>query len=121
MAEYPFFYKVYKACSDHQIYRINCKEVSIEIARNHDYSIQSDKLHVFYFQQPENKKIYQVTCEMYFSREHKENLESHLKRDLIGYLAPIQISDGIGGFDTGLINTNQQQYIADNNTFNQLS
>jgi hypothetical protein len=78
---------------------------------------QPNNTHVFYFQHPVDKKIYKVTCEIVrynyilwmlnkinydielnlneqqqqetFSREHKENLEFHLKQYLTNYLAPI--------------------------------
>src|SRR5687767_12955174 len=60
MAEYSFFYKVY---NDFQIYHITCKETSLETAlSNHDHSTQSNILHVFYFQHPDDRKIYQVVC-----------------------------------------------------------
>jgi hypothetical protein len=79
--------------------------------------VQQSNLHVFYYQQPVDKKIYQVTCEIVsynyiirmlnkifygigqnfinvqenldFSKEHRDNLEFHLKHDLNNYLAPI--------------------------------
>jgi hypothetical protein len=120
MAEHSFFYKTN---NDFQIYHIICKEISFEIIShllsNNDYltqnNVQLNNTHVFYFQQPYDKKIYKVTCEVArynyiiwmlnkinygielnfsgqqqetFSREHKKNLEIHLKHDLISYLAP---------------------------------
>ncbi|RIA83638.1 hypothetical protein C1645_833505 [Glomus cerebriforme] len=78
--------------------------------------IQPNNLHVFYYQHPDDKKIYKIICEVIsytyiirvlnkinygidlsfnehqqvvFSKEHKINLEFHLKNDLINYLAPI--------------------------------
>ena len=83
------------------------------LTQNH---VQPNNLHVFYYQQPDDKKTYQVICEVVsytfiictlnkikygieqnlnvqensdFSKEHKENLEFHLKQDLNNYLAPI--------------------------------
>lgn len=80
---------------------------------------QSNNLYVFCFQNPIDKKIYQVTCEMIshsiiiqllnkslynielnlneyqqrqqeFSKEHKKNLEFHLKNFLTNYIVPKQ-------------------------------
>ena len=128
MAEYSFFYKAH---NDFQNYHITCKEISFEvISRNHDCLTQN---HIFYYQQPDDKKTYQVICEVVsytfiictlnkikygieqnlnvqensdFSKEHKENLEFHLKQDLNNYLAPIYTS---------------QQPMVDNNIIDQSS
>jgi hypothetical protein len=81
-------------------------------------NVQPNNSHVFYYQHPDDKKIYKVICEVVsytyiicmlnkvnygfelnlneqqavdFSQELKENLEFHLKRDLINYLAPINM------------------------------
>ena len=83
-----------------------------------DNCVQSNNIYVFYHEQPEIKKIYQITCEMIshtflfqylnriiyniqfvncehqqqeFSKRHQENLKFHLKKDLIHYLAPKQV------------------------------
>jgi len=66
MAEYSFFYKAF---TDFQIYHINCKEISFEtisrLLSNNDCLTQNNvQLHVFYFQQPDDKKIYKITCEV---------------------------------------------------------
>src|SRR6266498_2217245 len=69
MAEYSFFYRPY---NDFQIYHIICKEKTSDelisqILDNCLYSshyVYSNDLFVFYFQQPNDKRIYQITCEM---------------------------------------------------------
>ena len=124
--EYSFFYT---PCNDYQMYHIICKEISFsfesvsQLISNTDNNlidnyVQSNNLYVFYYEQPEIKKIYQVTCEMVshtfifqflnkiiyniqfikcehqqqeFSRKHQENLKFHLKKDLIHYLVPKNI------------------------------
>ncbi|GBB89424.1 hypothetical protein RclHR1_01610015 [Rhizophagus clarus] len=121
--EYSFFYA---PCNDFQMYHIICKEiffnfesVSQLLSNTDDISMnnyaQSNNIFVFYHEQPEIKKIYQVTCEMVshtflfqylnriiyniqfvncehqqqeFSNSHRENLKFHLKKDLIHYLMP---------------------------------
>ncbi|RGB32560.1 hypothetical protein C1646_762715 [Rhizophagus diaphanus] len=81
-------------------------------------NIQLNNSHLFYYQQPDDKKIYKVICEIVsydyivrmlnkinydnelnlneqqqveFSQELKDNLELHLKHDLINYLTPFNI------------------------------
>src|SRR5581483_12169780 len=69
MVEYSFFYKAY---DDYQIYHITCKEILFEevsrLCSNHDCLTQNhvlpSNLHVFYFQQSDDKKIYKVVCEL---------------------------------------------------------
>jgi hypothetical protein len=111
--------------------------------------VQTDDFHVFYHQQPDDKKIYQINCELVsykfiidllnkinygieindqrqenlnFSRECKENLEFHLKQDLIYYLASNKIDEqfnmndndgsyytsGSGDTDTNFVNNSHQ-------------
>jgi hypothetical protein len=114
--EYSFFYK---PRNDFQMYHIVCKEIplSFELVAqliNNPNPIHS-KIYIFYHEQPEIKKIYQVECKMIphefifhflnktiyniqstnieyqqqeFSKVHQENLKFHLKRDLIHYLIP---------------------------------
>ncbi|GBB84380.1 hypothetical protein RclHR1_00110013 [Rhizophagus clarus] len=82
-------------------------------------NVQPINSHVFYFQHPDDKKIYKIISDLVsynkviwmlnkinysielnsseqhqetFSREHKENLEFHLKRYLTNYLAPTNSS-----------------------------
>ncbi|CAI2165583.1 14147_t:CDS:1 [Funneliformis geosporum] len=112
--EYKFFYK---PLNDFQIYDIFCKEISFEQYLKY-IDVQSSNKYVFPFQQPVDKKIYQVTCEMIphlfvvqflnknirnielnlneqpyvkFSEQHKINLRLHLEEFLIINLAPNQI------------------------------
>jgi hypothetical protein len=119
----------YTPCNDFQMYHIICKEISFNfesvsqlISNTNDNLmnnyVQSNNIFVFYHEQPEIKKIYQVTCEMVshtflfqylnriiyniqfvncehqqqeFSKRHQENLIFHLKKDLIHYLIPNNI------------------------------
>ncbi|CAB4486016.1 hypothetical protein RhiirA5_417876 [Rhizophagus irregularis] len=118
VSEYSFFYKPY---NDFQMYHIVCEEIPLSyefVARliNNPDLIRSNKICRFYHEQPEIKKIYQVTCKMVphafifqflnkiiyniqstngeyqqqqeFSVILQENLKFHLKRDLIHYLMP---------------------------------
>ncbi|CAI2172290.1 883_t:CDS:1 [Funneliformis geosporum] len=104
----------YRPFNDFQIYLINYKEITLNEliintlypSRDHHYY----DLFVFYFQHPNDQKIYQVTCRMFshsiivqylnlnlfglrqneqqqqqsleFSNKHKENLEFHLRQFL---------------------------------------
>ncbi|GBC03940.1 hypothetical protein RclHR1_05400002 [Rhizophagus clarus] len=118
--EFSFFYK---PCNDFQMYHIVCEEIPLSfefVARliNNPDPIRSDRIYRFYHEQPEVKKIYQVTCKMIphefvfqflnkiiyniqftnveyqeqgFSELHQENLKFHLKRDLVHYLVPKDI------------------------------
>jgi hypothetical protein len=69
MSEYSFFYR---PCNDFQIYHVVCKEKTSDelvsqLLNNCLYSshyLFSNDLFVFYFQQPNDKRIYQITCEM---------------------------------------------------------
>jgi hypothetical protein len=72
MNEHSFFYTPY---NDFQMYHIICKEISFnfesvsQLISNTDNNMmnnydQSGNIFVFYYEQPEIKKIYQVTCEM---------------------------------------------------------
>ncbi|PKY31795.1 hypothetical protein RhiirB3_449586 [Rhizophagus irregularis] len=107
MSEFSYFYR---PCNDFQIYHIVCKEktsneIVSRLLNNCLYSshyLFSNDLFVFYFQQPNDKRIYQIACEMQdehrqqqqqqrhqeFSDRHKENLEFHLKQFLFNYLTP---------------------------------
>ncbi|GBC00217.1 hypothetical protein RclHR1_03790010 [Rhizophagus clarus] len=121
MNEYRFFYEN----NDYQIYDILCREISIDQLLNnyndsiHNYN-QPNNIYVFCFQNPIDKKIYRVSCEMMshslivkilnktlynielnlnehqqqrqqeFSKEHKKNLEFHLKNLLINYMVSEQ-------------------------------
>ncbi|GBB96315.1 hypothetical protein RclHR1_27230001 [Rhizophagus clarus] len=120
MDEYSFFYA---PCNDFQMYHIICKEISFnfesisQLISNTDENncVKSNNIFIFYYEQPEIKKIYQVTCEMIshaflfqflnkiiyniqfincehqqqeFTKIHQENLKFHLKKDLIHYLSP---------------------------------
>src|SRR5687767_2219293 len=72
MSRYTFFYT---PCNDYQMYHIICEEVplSFELVAKlingtgnnsiHNYT-QPNNIYMFYYEQPEIKKIYQVTCEM---------------------------------------------------------
>jgi hypothetical protein len=119
--KYSFFYA---PNNDFQLYHIYCEEVPLtfelvsrlmdgtDSSPIHNYS-QFNNVYVFYHQQPEVKKIYQITCEMIshtfvfqflnkiiygnhfvqseyqqqeFSKRHRENLKFHLKKDLIHHL-----------------------------------
>ncbi len=121
-AEYAFFYR---PCNDFQMYHIICKEIPLSFelvsqlindsTHNH---VQSNDIYVFYHEQTDSKKIYQITCEMVshtfifqflnkiiygiefnqyekqqqeFSKSHQENLKFYLKKDLIHYLASKRI------------------------------
>ncbi|RGB31919.1 hypothetical protein C1646_763547 [Rhizophagus diaphanus] len=113
MAEYLFYYQPY---NDFQVYNITCKEISFDMIYCHNCLSQNNVTHVFYFQHPVDKKIYKIICEIVrynyivwmlnkidynvelnfngqqqetFSKQHKENLEFHLKHYLTNYLAPI--------------------------------
>jgi len=113
----------YKACIDFTIYRITCEEISFELVSqllsNHDCSIQnhvpSNNFHVFYYQQPDDKKIYKVVCEMVFSKEHKKNLEFHLKRDLNHELNNVIMSNNNFN-DQSIVNTSQHIIASQNVT-----
>ncbi|RIA98891.1 hypothetical protein C1645_748691 [Glomus cerebriforme] len=118
MSKYSFFYT---PCNDFQMYHIICEEIPLsfesvsQLLNNTDnISIyQCNNIYTFYHEQPEIKKIFQVTCEMVshttifqflnkiiygiqsiqnenqwheFSKNHQENLKFHLKKDLIYYL-----------------------------------
>ena len=110
MAEYSFFYKTY---NDSQIYHIICKEITFYDCLSFQNHVQPSNTHVFYYQQPYDKKIYQIICEVVsynfvvyllnkinygielnfnhqenpdFSSCRKENLELHLKQDLINFI-----------------------------------
>ncbi|CAI2173334.1 18015_t:CDS:1 [Funneliformis geosporum] len=107
MARHSFFYS---PCNDDHIYHIICEETDFyemvsHLINNFLISSHSTRSFIFYFQQPNDKKIYQVTCEMInvyfdeiepneqqhrveFSNELKENLEFYLKQSLVNYLAP---------------------------------
>ena len=83
----------------------------------HNY-VQFNNIYIFYHEQTESKKIYKITCKMIshtfmiqflnkniygvgfnqieqqqqeFSRQHQENLKSHLKKELTHYFASKQI------------------------------
>ncbi|RIA98894.1 hypothetical protein C1645_800967 [Glomus cerebriforme] len=123
MSEYSFFYT---PCNDFQLYYIICEEIpsSFEglsqlVNNTENNSIDKpNNIYIFYLEQPEIKKIFQVTCEkvshafmfqflnkiMYniqftqreyqhqeFSRRQQENLKFHLKKDLNHYLTPKNI------------------------------
>jgi hypothetical protein len=121
--KHSFFYA---PCNDFQMYHIVCEEVPLtfevvsQLINNTDNNFinnyaQASNIYVFYHEQPEIKKIYQVTCEMVshtfmfqflnkiiygiqftqgehqqqeFSKKHQDNLKFHLKKDLIYYLTP---------------------------------
>ncbi|CAG8504828.1 20839_t:CDS:2 [Rhizophagus irregularis] len=117
MSEYRFFYE---PINDNQIYEIICKEISVEqLLNDFNDSIYNYNQPNNCFQNPIDKKIYQVTCEMIshsvivqllnktlynielnlnehqqqqqeFSKEHKKNLEFHLKNFLTNYTVPKQ-------------------------------
>ena len=124
ISEYSFFYT---PCNDFQMYHIICEEIplSFELVSQlinstdstDDNSNPSNNIYVFYYEQRETKKIYQITCEMVshtfmfqflnkiiygiqstqsehqqqvFSKKRQESLKFHLKKDLIHYLAPKQ-------------------------------
>ncbi|GBB96985.1 hypothetical protein RclHR1_02890012 [Rhizophagus clarus] len=126
MRECLFFYT---PRNDFQMYHIICKEISFnfesvsQLISNNDDNlmnnhVQPSDIFIFYHEQPEIKKIYQVTCEMVshtflfqflnkiiyniqfvncehqeqeFTKIHQENLKFHLKKDLIHYLTPKNI------------------------------
>src|SRR5436305_5930370 len=111
------------------MYHISCEEIPLSfelvsqlISNTNNNSVydcaQPNNIYIFYHEQPEIKKIYQITCEMIshtfmfqflnktifgirftrmenqqqeFSKMHQDNLRFHLKKDLIHYLAPNQI------------------------------
>jgi len=114
----------YRPNNDFQIYLVNCKEITFnelifQLLNNYLYSshnyLYSNNLFVFYFQHPNDQRIYQVASEMIshsmivqylnlnvyginlnqskqhqpmeFSNTHKQNLELHLRQFLIDYLA----------------------------------
>ena len=56
----------YKAHNGFQIYHITCKEISFEVVLSNltQNYVQPNNLHLFYFQQPDDKKIYKVICEV---------------------------------------------------------
>ena len=119
-SKYSFFYAPY---NDFQIYHIICEEMPLsfefvsQLISNTENN--SNDYMIFYHEQPETKKIYQITCEMVshkylnkiiygiqftriehqqhqqqeFSKRHQGNLKFHLKKDLIHYLAPKQTYD----------------------------
>src|SRR5436305_8208739 len=108
------------------MYHISCEEIPLSfelvsqlISNTNNNSVydcaQPNNIYIFYHEQPEIKKIYQVTCEMIshtfmfqflnkiiygiqttqnlyqrqeFTERHQENLRFHLKKDLIHYLIP---------------------------------
>ena len=121
MTENQFFYRPF---NDFQMYHIICKEIplSFELAsqliNNPHYYDRSNGTYVFYHERTDSKKIYQMTCKMVshrllnkmiygiefnqceqhqqeFSKEHQENLKFHLKNDLIHYLTPKRVYDGL--------------------------
>ncbi|CAB4444781.1 unnamed protein product [Rhizophagus irregularis] len=128
LSKYSFFYAPF---NDFQMYYIICEEMPLTFesvsrliinADNnfiHNYT-ELNNIFMFYHEQPEIKKIYQVTCEMIshtfifqflnktffgtqfiqseyqqqeFSRRHQENIKFHLKNDLIHYLNPKQTNE----------------------------
>ncbi|CAG8718891.1 uncharacterized protein OCT59_014731 [Rhizophagus irregularis] len=129
LSKYSFFYAPF---NDFQMYYIICEEIPLTfenvsqliISGDHNNSIhnynKSNSIFMFYHEQPEIKKIYQVTCEMVshtfifqflnkaffgiqyvqneyqqqeFSKRHQENIKFHLKKDLIHYLNPKQTNE----------------------------
>ncbi|CAB5389700.1 unnamed protein product [Rhizophagus irregularis] len=128
ISEYSFFYA---PCNDFQTYHIICKEIPFnfesvsQLISNTNNNlmnnyVQPNNIFMFYHEQPEIKKIYQVTCEMVshtflsqylnkiiyniqfvnyeyqqqeFSNRQQENLKFHLKKDLVHYLAQVNIYD----------------------------
>ncbi|GBC07702.1 hypothetical protein RclHR1_07630008 [Rhizophagus clarus] len=124
MRECSFFYT---PRNDFQMYHIICKEISFNfesvsqlISNNDSNYVQPSNVFIFYHEQPEIKKIYQVACEMVshtflfqflnkiiyniqfvncehqeqeFSKIHQANLKFHLKKDLIHYLTPKNICE----------------------------
>ncbi|RGB37104.1 hypothetical protein C1646_757358 [Rhizophagus diaphanus] len=96
ISEYSFFYA---PCNDFQTYHIICKEISFnfesasQLISNTNNNlmnnyVQPNNIFMFYHEQPEIKKIYQE-----FSKWHQENLKFHLKKDLVHYLAQVNIYD----------------------------
>src|SRR5689334_14911714 len=96
---------------------LSFESVSKLISSTDNNSNNSNNIYVFYYEQHETKKIYQITCEMIshtfmfqflnkiiygiqyvqidhqqqeFSKKHQENLKFHLKKHLVHYLAPKQ-------------------------------
>ena len=72
-------------------------------------------IYMFYYQQPDDKKIYKVVCEMVFSKEHKKNLEFHLKRDLNHELNNVIMSNNNFN-DQSIVNTSQHIIASQNVT-----
>lgn len=131
LSNHSFFYAPF---NDFQMYYIICEEtpltfesVSQLIINNY---FKSNNIFMFYHEQPEIKKIYQVTCEMVshafifqflnktffgiqfiqseyqqqeFSMSHQENLKFYLKKDLIHYLKPKQMNEQNFDLFKGLI------------------
>ncbi|CAB4391286.1 unnamed protein product [Rhizophagus irregularis] len=128
LSKHSFFYAPF---NDFQMYYIICEEMPLTFENVsqliisgdhnsiHNYN-KSNSIFMFYHEQPEIKKIYQVTCEMVshtfifqflnkaffgtqyiqseyqqqeFSRRHQENIKFYLKKDLIHYLNPKQINE----------------------------
>ncbi|PKY54510.1 hypothetical protein RhiirA4_473366 [Rhizophagus irregularis] len=128
LSKHSFFYAPF---NDFQMYYIICEEMPLTFENVsqliisgdhnsiHNYN-KSNSIFMFYHEQPEIKKIYQVTCEMVshtfifqflnkaffgiqyiqneyqqqeFSKRHQENIKFHLKKDLIHYLNPKQTNE----------------------------
>src|ERR1044072_8270368 len=121
MTENQFFYRPF---NDFQMYHLICKEIPLsfelvsQLINNSHYYDQSNGTYVFYHERTDSKKIYQMTCKMVshrllnkmiygiefnqceqhqqeFSKEHQENLKFHLKNDLIYYITPKRVYDGL--------------------------
>ncbi|CAG8523704.1 10269_t:CDS:1 [Funneliformis mosseae] len=123
----------YRPNNDFQIYIIYCKEITLnelaaQLLNDHLYStcnyFYSNNHFKFYFQHPNDQRIYHINCEIIshsaivqhlnlnffginlrqseqqrqqqpleFTNDHKQNLEFHLRRSLIDYLAPNMIAE----------------------------
>ncbi|CAG8442874.1 2698_t:CDS:1 [Funneliformis caledonium] len=145
----------YRPNNDFQIYIIYCKEITLneltsQLLNIHLYStcnyLYSNNHFEFYFQHPNDQRIYHIDCEMIphsaivqhlnlnvfgielrqndqqslleFTNDHKQNLEFHLRRSLIDYLAPNMISGNENQIDgannTSLVNIRPRN-VTDNN------
>ncbi|CAI2162706.1 3602_t:CDS:1 [Funneliformis geosporum] len=135
--EWSFYYR---PNNDVQIYLITYKEITFnelisQLLTNNLYSsnnrLCSSNLFTFYFQHPNDQKIYKVVCEMIsniiqylnfnilglrqneqwqqqlleFSNRHKENLEFHLRQFLTDNL----VSNSFGGGSNSTVQNGDHQ------------
>jgi hypothetical protein len=152
MNKHSFFYAPF---NDFQMYHIICEEVPLSFESvsqlvintnnksTHNY-VQPNNIFIFYHEQPEVKKIYQVTCEMVshtfifqflnktiyniqftqneyqeqvFTENHQENLKFHLKKDLFHFLVPKYTHESMTNFNTNTFNNFQQYTVPLNQSF----